>query len=329
MEEILLFTPIFKNVIWGADTLPKRKGISPAEGSKDGCGVGESWEISAVAGSESVVCNGTFQGRTLPSLLKEYGSSLAGCSVYEKFGDEFPLLIKFIDAGADLSIQVHPDDTLARERGKQYGKTEMWYVLESKEDASLISGFSKPCKKEEYASIVNDGSLTSYLGKYPVHPGDTFFIPAGRVHAIGAGCLLAEIQQSSDITYRLYDYGRLGADGKHRQLHVAEALDAIDFSIVSDATTSYSRNEPHAELVHSQYFNTDLRIVTEPLKLDLFDRDSFTILINVEGSVEINLNGIPTIMPPFSSALVPAAVESLEIKALDGKARLLEVYMEL
>ena len=208
------FTPILKSLIWGGDKIAPYKGIETTQAN-----IGESWELSGVAGDESVVAEGEYAGYTLPQLIAELKERLVGKSVYERFGTEFPLLVKFIDARADLSIQVHPDDALAQMRHGKHGKTEMWYVVGADRGAHLKAGFSQKITPEEYERRVADNTLTDVLCDYAVQPGDLFFLPAGRVHAICAGSFVAEIQQTSDVTYRIYDYGRLGKDGKPRELH--------------------------------------------------------------------------------------------------------------
>ena len=216
----LLFETSLFPIVWGGNRLRQMKGMSPS------CEpVGESWEVSAVPGKESVVLNGDLAGKNLRELCQQYGADLLGGAVQQKFGNEFPMLIKFIDAESDLSIQVHPDDSVAMERHGSMGKTEMWYVVDAKPGTYLYAGFSKSITSEEYRRRVEDGTICEVLAKHPIRMGDAFFIPAGRVHAICGGALIAEVQQSSDITYRIYDYGRMGMDGKPRELHTELAVD--------------------------------------------------------------------------------------------------------
>ena len=222
----LKFDPILKEKIWGGTKL----GTVLDKPTGDSENMGESWEISGVEGNISVVSEGDLKGRTLVELINEYKGELIGEHVYEKFGDKFPLLIKFIDANDDLSIQVHPDDELAQKRHNSFGKTEMWYVVDAEEGATLISGFKKQTNKEEYLRIFEEGNLTDILNSEDVVNDDVFFLPAGRVHTIGKGLLIAEIQQTSDITYRIYDFDRVDKNGVGRELHVEEAVDAIDYS---------------------------------------------------------------------------------------------------
>ena len=232
----LKFNPILNSMIWGGDKLRQYKAIDT-----DQKNIGESWELSGVPGNESVVSNGEFTGRSIIDLIKEYGPELLGRKVYETYGEKFPLLIKFIDARDDLSIQVHPDDAMAQAvHGQPFGKTEMWYVVSADRDAHLMSGLSAEITPEEYVSRVDNNTITDVLCDYKVQSGDVFFLPAGRIHSIGKGCFIAEIQQTSDLTYRIYDFGRLGLDGKPRELHTELAKDAIDYSVSEDYRTAYS-----------------------------------------------------------------------------------------
>ena len=275
------FKPYLKTVVWGGEKIAPFKGIETGQEH-----IGESWELSGVKDHESVIDGGEFDGKTVTELCAERKEWLLGAKVYARTGTEFPLLIKFIDAQSDLSIQVHPDDKLAAERHDgSKGKTEMWYVVGASEGAHLMSGLSQKITPEEYVSKVADGTVTEVLCDYPVAPGDVFFIPAGRIHAIGAGCFVAEIQQTSDITYRIYDYGRLGLDGKPRELHTELAKDAIDFSVKPDYRTGYQKAlNRESVLVRCPYFTTSLYDLTEPYEKDLHNIDSFLTVICVEGS---------------------------------------------
>lgn len=262
------FTPILKSLIWGGDKIAPYKGIETTQAN-----IGESWELSGVAGDESVVAEGEYAGYTLPQLIAELKERLVGKSVYERFGTEFPLLVKFIDARADLSIQVHPDDALAQMRHGKHGKTEMWYVVGADRGAHLKAGFSQKITPEEYERRVADNTLTDVLCDYAVQPGDLFFLPAGRVHAICAGSFVAEIQQTSDVTYRIYDYGRLGADGKPRQLHIPQALDVT-------LREPPKAQDFHGHLAQCDYFTVD---AVEGGFEDVCDETSFTSLLVLEG----------------------------------------------
>ena len=274
------FQPILKSTIWGGEKIVPYKQIASGQTQ-----VGESWELSGVKGNESVVAGGPEAGTTLPGLIARHGAALLGKANFERFGEEFPLLIKFIDARQDLSIQVHPDDRLAWERHKSKGKTEMWYVVDADKGARLRSGFAKQVTPAQYEASVEDNTITDILAEYEIHPGDLFFLPAGRVHSIGAGAFIAEIQQTSDITYRIYDFNRKDANGKTRELHTDLAREAINYEVLDDYRTKYEplKDEP-VELVACTYFTTSLYDMTEEISCDYSELDSFVIFICMEGS---------------------------------------------
>ena len=305
----LKFNPIFKSMIWGGDKLRQYKAIDT-----DQKNIGESWELSGVPGSESVVLNGEFAGRTITELIKEYGPELLGRHVYETYGENFPLLIKFIDARDDLSIQVHPDDAMAQSvHGQPFGKTEMWYVVSADKDAHLMSGLSAEITPEEYVSRVENNTITDVLCDYKVTAGDVFFLPAGRIHSIGKGCFIAEIQQTSDLTYRIYDFGRLGLDGKPRELHTELAKEAIDYSVLDDYRTMYdgTLNEV-TPLVKCEYFQTNLLDLTDKVSMEVKSKDSFMIVICLEGNGELmDSVGNVVSLKPGEIVLVPAIVDNV------------------
>ena len=305
----LKFNPILKSMIWGGEKLRQYKAIDT-----DQKNIGESWELSGVPGNESVVSNGEFAGRTITELIKEYGAELLGRHVYETCGEKFPLLIKFIDARDDLSIQVHPDDAMAQAvHGQPFGKTEMWYVVSADKDAHLMSGLSAKITPEEYVSRVKNNTITDVLSDYKVQSGDVFFLPAGRIHSIGKGCFIAEIQQTSDLTYRIYDFGRLGLDGKPRELHTELAKDAIDYSISEDYRTAYAPvlNED-TPLVECEYFKTHLFDLTVPVSVDVKSKDSFLIVICLEGKGKlIDSEGNVVSLTQGETVLVPASVDNV------------------
>lgn len=313
------FQPILKSLIWGGEKIAPYKQIET-----DQHNIGESWELSGVEGNESVVANGPEAGTKLPDLLARHGASLLGKANYERFGNEFPLLIKFIDARQDLSIQVHPNDQLAWERHHSKGKTEMWYVVATDEGAHLRSGFSKQVTPEEYEASVNNNTITDILADYAIRPGDVFFLPAGRVHAIGAGSFIAEIQQTSNITYRIYDYGRVGADGKPRELHTEQAKGAIDYTVLPDYRTKYEQvQDRETELVSCPYFTTSLCDLTAPLTLDYAALDSFVVVICVEGKGMIaDDSGNEMPIHQGETVLLPATVKSLRVVP-EGKLKML------
>ncbi len=320
----LKFQSILKDKIWGGHKLELllNKEISPLPNA------GESWEISGVPGNVSVVSNGFLAGNSLSEIIEIYMGDLVGDKVFQKFGEEFPLLIKFIDANDVLSIQVHPDDELAKERHDSFGKTEMWYVMQADKGAQLISGFSKELDKEEYVLKLNANELESIIASYEVAPGDVFFIPAGRVHSIGKGILLAEIQQTSDVTYRIYDFNRKDDKGNTRELHTDEALDAIDYTYVAEPKTNYSV-EPNKvnEVVKCDYFTTNVLELDQTVKKDFYGLDSFLIYMCVEGKAEIVYNGDQTeTILMGETVLIPADLKEIYIKP-DGKARLIEVHL--
>ena len=335
----LLFENNFRTVVWGGHNLKPMKGILP-----DGERVGESWEVSAVPGWESVVKNGLFAGSKLSELVAGYGGYLLGASVLEKYGLEFPVLVKFIDAMQDLSIQVHPCDEIARERHGCFGKTEMWYVLKAEPGAVLYSGFNQAITPYEYEKRVEDGSICEVLQRHEVKAGDCFYIPAGRVHAICGGMMIAEIQQSSDITYRIFDYNRPGLDGKMRELHVQEAKAAIDFKLYDDYKVSYERriNKP-VPLVESPFFVVKLLEVDRAFHRKLFKYDSFVVYVCLEGDCTINVKSLNydgcSIPENYErvvhitegcSCLVPVCCADYDVVPNNesGVTRLLEVYID-
>jgi len=319
----VIFKPILKSVIWGGNEICLFKDITPVQD-----GIGESWEVSDVKNNVSIVSEGPLEGKTLDNLIEEYGADLLGKSVMERFGTTFPLLIKFIDAKDDLSIQVHPDDKLAKERHNSFGKTEMWYVINATERAFLYSGFKKDLSPEGYLQSVEDNTFTDMLAKQEVHPGDVFFLPAGRVHAIGAGCFIAEIQQTSDITYRIYDYNRKDAQGNPRELHTELAKDAIDYTVYPEYKTNYQAKENEfVPLVKSPYFTTNVLETDQELSVNLEKRDSFSIYICMQGKVSITDNdGYKTELKQGQTILIPASVKSIILSPITS-CKLLETYI--
>ena len=320
-----LFHPILKEVLWGGAAICPFKGL-PADPRR----IGESWEVSDVEGRRSVVSGGSESGTPLDELIRRHGADLVGRSVMERFGERFPLLIKFIDAHDDLSVQVHPDDELARQRHDSFGKTEMWYVVQATPGAALYSGFSRPIDADEFRHRVEEGTIMEVLRRYEVCPGDVFFLPAGRVHAIGAGCFVAEIQQTSDVTYRIYDYDRRDADGRPRELHIAQALDAIDYTYHPDHRTRYTpRPDSAVELAHSPYFTTHLLDLTSlPMTRDFAQLDSFVIYICTEGVVTIRDDSRrECTLRRGQTVLLPATTRSVTLTPAPSSAKLLETYI--
>ena len=319
--EILKFEPLLKQTIWGGNKIVTFKHLQCYMES-----VGESWEVSGVPGNESVVSEGEFKGRKLNELLAEMKEKLVGEDNYKRFGDRFPLLIKFIDARQDLSIQVHPDDETAHRQGKPMGKTEMWYVMDSDEDASLKVGLRKKITPGEYAEMVENDTICNALGNYKVKSGDCFFIPAGRIHAICSGSFIAEIQQTSDVTYRIYDYKRKDKNGNYRELHTREAAEAIDYTVLDNYRTEYIpvRNEA-VQLVSCPLFTTAVYDLTEPMTLDYSELDSFVILIALKGEGEIlTAEGNTYSFSEGETVLLPATADTVKVS---GTVKFLETFV--
>lgn len=321
----LKFEPFLRTMVWGGDKIAAYKGIDT-----DIERIGESWEVSGVPGHESVVAEGPLAGRSISSLVHEYKDELVGKHVYAKNGDEFPLLFKFIDALQDLSIQVHPDDAMAlRRHGERNGKTEMWYVIGAEPGGALYCGLKQSITPEEYAAKVADGTITDVLARYEVHPGDVFFLPAGRIHAICSGCFIAEIQQTSDITYRIYDYGRLGLDGKPRQLHTEQAKDAIDYTVYPDYRTAYTPAlNQEVRLVSCPYFTTSLWELTQPVHKDLSNLDSFVVVMCLAGEATLATEESQVTVRQGETVLVPATARFLSLTPASSSAKLLSACIE-
>ena len=319
----LKFEPILKTIVWGGEKIAPYKGIETEQKH-----IGESWELSGVAGNESVVADGPLKGKTIAQLVKEYKADLVGKHVYENTGDEFPLLIKFIDALSDLSIQVHPNDELAAKRHNgSKGKTEMWYVVDAEPGAHLLAGLTEQITPEQYAAKVADGTITDVLARYEVKPGDVFFLPAGRIHAICGGCFIAEIQQTSNITYRIYDYGRLGLDGKPREVHTELAKDAIDYTVYPTYRTDYTpAKDEEVEVVSCQYFTTSIYDLTLPYAKDLSQIDSFLVVMCLTGSGAIEVDGEEVPVHQGETVLIPAAADDICFVP-DGSMKVLTSYI--
>lgn len=319
--EMFKFNPLLKSILWGGEKIVPFKHLT-----SDQKQVGESWEISGVKDNESVVSNGEYKGWTLNKLVDTLKDKLVGKENYARFGNEFPLLVKFIDARQQLSIQVHPTDEQAQAKGLGRGKTEMWYVMESDVDASLRSGLKQKITPEQYKEMVENDTITEALCEYPVKEGDVFFLPAGRIHSIGAGCFLAEIQETSDVTYRIYDFKRKDAEGNYRQLHTKEAAECIDYTVYPDYRTQYEarKNEP-VELVSCPYFTTSVYDLTEPMTLDYSDLDSFVIFVGLKGEGEItDAEGNTISFRAGESVLLPATATTVKVS---GTIKFLESYV--
>lgn len=316
----LKFRPILKDKIWGGTKL---KTILQKDSSLPN--IGESWEISDVEGDTSIVSNGNLENQSLKQLLQLYKDELIGKKNYEKFGDKFPLLIKFIDAKQDLSIQLHPNDALAKARHNSFGKTEMWYVMQADEDSNLIVDFNQKMTPELYLEHLEQKTLPQILNFDKVKAGDTYFIEVGRVHAIGAGVMLAEIQQTSDITYRIYDWDRTDDFGNERELHTDLAIDAIGFDMPNNFRVKYAKKPNQSnEMVSCPYFTTSYLKVDQEIQKEN-THDSFVIYICVEGEAQIKTETYSEVIKKGETLLVPAAISSYQISAND--ATLLEVYV--
>lgn len=314
----LQFEPILKERIWGGEKL--KTILNKPIVSKI---TGESWELSTVEGDVSVVANGVLKGKSLMDLINETPDAILGTKVYERFGKQFPLLFKYLDAREDLSIQVHPNDKLAKERHNSFGKTEMWYVMQADADARIIVGFKEDSSKEEYLKHLHDNTLVSILDDVKAKSGDVFFLETGTVHAIGAGLVVAEIQQTSDITYRLYDFDRVDAQGNKRELHVDLALDAINYNRVETQKKYDSKVNTSNTVVDCPYFTTNFLPLEDKLEVAK-NGETFTVYMCIEGDFEIEYDGFKNSYKKGDTVLVPAEINAF---SLNGKASILEIYI--
>ena len=319
----LTFKPIFKEIIWGGTAIRSFKGLAPNE-----IKTGESWELSHVKDNYSVVTNGALEGKTIDELIGQFGAKLLGKKVIQRFGSTFPLLFKFIDAHENLSIQVHPGDELAQARHQLCGKTEIWYVVQADRGAVLYSGLSQQIDSKEYIRRIEDGSIIEVLQRYEVKAGDVFFLPAGRIHALGAGCFVAEIQQTSDLTYRIYDYNRKDATGNSRELHTELAKDAIDYTVYPDYRTAYTPVPNQiVPLVQCKYFTTNLLDLNIPKERDYTAFDSFVVYICMGGKATLrdNNNNLLTVHQG-QTVLIPAETQNITITP-EPQTKLMETYI--
>lgn len=310
------FKPLLKSVLWGGNKILCYRGL---EGAEDAT-IGESWEISGVPGSETVVSEGEDAGLTVTELIEKYGPALVGNHVYEKYGNTFPLLVKIIDARADLSVQVHPDDALAEKRHNSLGKTEMWYVIDADPGAKIYSGFSKKIDRNEYYNLISQGKIMDVIDAHDSNPGDLFYIPAGRIHSIGAGNMLIEIQETSDITYRVYDFNRKDKDGNSRELHTELAADAIDYNVYPEYKKNYDKSaHGTVSLIECPYFDVRRTVLSGEDRCSLpATDDSFTIVFCVNGEMEVNGESIKS----GEALLFPA---DMKILTASGAGTLLTV----
>ena len=345
----LLFQPNLHPVIWGGNQLRPYKGLEPSDEP-----IGESWEVSAVPSSSSVISNGEWAGRDINSVISDYPEQILGKEVNKKYNGQFPLLAKFIDAKQDLSIQVHPNDEMAMHEHGQRGKSEMWYIIKADKDSHLYAGFKKQITPEEYQQRIADGTITEVLADHQVKIGDVFYLPAGRVHAICGGIMLAEVQQSSDVTYRIYDYHRPGLDGKPRELHTALAakalnylrpgLDgkprelhtdlaakALDYHVEKNYTTDYKESKDQAiQVVDSPYFDVRIIELTKSFHRNLLKYDSFIISMCLEGycKIRIRSTGYEILLHQGSSTLIPAIIADYDVIPVNGKVRILDAFID-
>ena len=322
----LLFQPNLHTVVWGGNQLRAYKGLEPSSEP-----IGESWEVSAVDSSPSIISNGVWAGRDIISVTSEYAEPILGKKVSKAFHGQLPLLAKFIDAKQDLSIQVHPNDEMAmREHGKM-GKSEVWYIIKADKGSHLYAGFKKQITPEEYRQRIADGTITEVLADHKVKTGDVFFLPAGRVHAICGGILLAEVQQSSDVTYRIYDYHRPGLDGKPRELHTDLAAKAIDYHVEKNYTTDYKESKDQAiQVVDSPYFDVRIIELTKSFHRNLLKYDSFIISMCIEGDCKIRVRSTEDeiLLHQGSSTLIPAIIADYDVIPLNGKVRILDAFID-
>jgi mannose-6-phosphate isomerase len=310
------FSPILKEKVWGGNKLKTILGKNIASQN-----VGESWELSGVDNDISIVQNGLLKGNSVSELIEKYKEEFLGKNVYETYGTQFPLLFKFIDAKEELSVQLHPGDELAKKRHNSFGKTEMWYIIQADENAELILGFNQEIDKKTYLSAIESNNIQQILHHEKVKPGDAFFVEPGLVHAIGKGVLLAEIQQTSDVTYRIYDWNRPDVDGNMRELHLDLAIDAIDFNSLKNFRLDTTKKN----LISTPYFSVNQVSTEQNAFRALNSIDSFVVYMCVSGETEINCGGVSEILKMGETVLIPAAVEVVNFQ--NGSAKLLEIFV--
>lgn len=314
----LQFEPIFKERIWGGKKLKSVLNKDIPSNT-----IGESWELSTVKGDISIIANGQWIGKNLMEAINEFPNEILGTSVYQNFGLEFPLLFKYLDAREDLSIQVHPNDALAKQRHNSFGKTEMWYIMQADPDSRIIVGFKEKSNANRYLESLKNQTLLSILDDVQVKSGDVFFLETGTVHAIGAGLVVAEIQQTSDITYRLYDFDRVDADGNKRELHVDLALEAINYNTVETKREYLKTLNQSNPVVNCPYFTTNFIPLDGEMAINKSGK-SFTVYMCIEGNFEINIAQTKFSYKKGDTVLMPAAIQEYNIK---GNASVLEIYI--
>src|SRR5574344_2168029 len=324
--EPLFFKPNLHPVVWGGNRLRPYKGMAPSADP-----IGESWEVSTVPSSTSIVSGGTWDGRNLSEVIAMQPEAILGHAVYRKYGPQLPLLVKFIDARSDLSIQVHPDDEMAWREHRKMGKSEMWYVINANPGSFLYAGFRQEITPEEYRRRIADGTITDVLARHEVKAGDVFYIPSGRVHAICSGILLAEVQQSSDVTYRIFDYNRPGMDGKPRELHTELASQALNFHVENEYRTHYETEANRANPVLSTpYFSVRVVDFEEPFHRDLIKYDSFIITMCIKGScrIKVRATGDEIMLCEGNSCLIPASIADYDLIPEEGYTKVLDAFID-
>ncbi len=338
----LLFEPNLHPIVWGGKRLIPYKGLQNDEIISEqlaNAPIGESWEVSAVPSSTSIISNGEFAGKQLTEVIEQFPVEILGEAVAKKYDNKLPLLVKFIDAEKDLSIQVHPDDDMSQRVHGKMGKSEMWYIIDAKPGSYLYAGFKDKITKQEYRQMVNYGTICNALAKHEVHKGDVFYLPAGRVHAICSGILLAEVQQSSDVTYRIFDYNRPGMDGKPRELHTELAAEALDFNVQEDYRTHYSEDNNTANrVINSPFFSVRVTELDKPFHRNLIKYDSFIITMCIEGTCMIKIRneeaklgdtGAEIMLKEGSSCLIPASIADYDVIPFRGKkTRILDAFID-
>ena len=321
-----LFEPNLHTIVWGGKRLRPYKGLEASDEP-----IGESWEVSAVPSSTSIISNGAFAGQDLNSVINMSPARILGGKVARKYGGKLPLLVKFIDAEKDLSIQVHPNDEMAQREHGKFGKSEIWYIIDAKPGSYLYAGFKEEITPQEYKRRVEDGTIVDVLAKHTVKAGDVFYLPAGRVHAICGGILLAEVQQSSDVTYRIFDYNRPGMDGKPRELHTELAAEALDFHVEDEYRTQYSDVAGRANrIIDSPYFSVRVTEMTSSFHRNLIKYDSFIISMCIKGDCTIRMRttGDEILLREGHSTLIPAAIADYDVIPLHGQTRILDAYID-
>lgn len=321
-----VFKPNLHTVIWGGSRLKPWK-----KHPQDDTPIGESWEVSAVPSSPSIIDNGCWTGQSLIDVIDRMPDEILGRAVARKYAGKLPLLVKFIDAEKDLSIQVHPDDKMAMREHDKMGKTEMWYVIDAKPGAYLYAGFKDELTPEQYAQKVADGTITDALARHEVHPGDVFYLPAGRIHAICGGILLAEVQQTSDVTYRIYDYNRPGLDGRPRELHTELAAKALDYKVCDEYRTDYVVKESaSSHVIDSPFFNVRIVDIDQRFHRNLVKMDSFVITMCLKGSCHIKIRSTQdeVVLHEGNSCLIPALIADYDVEPTDGHTLLLDAFID-